>query len=306
VPVYRGDTLIRKFGPGENDIDRRPIVGVAVFGTILGSALKILAPRRVTPPDPHSPIIHEAVPDSEGKQTLVELRPGTVFFGGRQSGFYDSDGIILEAHHIGGDPERYEDWIYYVIGKSDFGKYAPQWITLADVGGAVASPTAILEFPLDMTKSVEELLTQGESELFAYFVNRPDALTDLSPNNFEQLVGAIYRNLGFSVEHLGAWNQEDGGVDIVAVSKSAAGTEIRLAIQCKTSKNSVSAKPIRELAGVLEAFRAHQGVVATTSRFTSAAETEAFGSLWKISLQDRDKLFKKMVEILVPHLRNRI
>ncbi len=116
----------------------------------------------------------------------------------------------------------------------------------------------------------------------------------------------IYEALGFDAAPIGAWNQADGGVDIIALAKTDAGTPMRLAIQCKASRNRITARPIRELAGVLDKFKAHQGIVATTSKFTRDALDEAEGHFWKVSLQDRDDIYRRMLAIVRPDLKQYI
>lgn len=299
IPIDRGDKLLRNYSTGP--VDQRTVIGVTHDTTlVVGSNLEIIAPRAIEDPNPEKPYLkHQTV---EGEGSFIELRPGTKILGGRRTGFYDNLGIIIEAEHTGGDFKKDEDWAYRVIGPSALTKLAPQWILLADVGWAVSSPASIMGFRLEPSKTIDDLLAAAERELFEYFIDHPEKLDSLSPKQFEQLVLAIYKNLGFATETIGAWNQADGGVDIVAVSKSQAETEFRIAIQCKTSKEKLSARPIRELAGVLDAFRAHQGIVATTSRFTTSARREIEGHLWRISLQDRDDLYKQIASILLPEL----
>ncbi|WP_432762590.1 restriction endonuclease [Neorhizobium vignae] len=48
-------------------------------------------------------------------------------------------------------------------------------------------------------------------------------------------------------------------------SRKAGGITTKFAVQCKQSKNSISATPIRTLSEVLNKYRAYQGVLITTS-----------------------------------------
>jgi len=129
----------------------------------------------------------------------------------------------LATEHIGGSLQKFEDWAYYVIGRSNFGQLAPQWILLDDIGGPVSPPASILDLNFKTSKKIDQLLADGERELFEYFLHNPKLLEQLRPKQFEQLVAAVYRNSGFAVEPIGAWNQEDGGVDILATSKLTQG-----------------------------------------------------------------------------------
>ena len=103
----------------------------------------------------------------------------------------------------------------------------------------------------------------------------PKRLYEMHPAAFEELVAKIFENEGFTVELNKAWNQADGGVDILAVRMDGL-VPIRTAIQCKrySQDNRVTAEPIRSLNGVLDRYRAHAGVLATTSYFTNAAVEE--------------------------------
>ncbi len=110
-------------------------------------------------------------------------------------------------------------------------------------------------------------------ELVQHLKANPMDLYQIHPKTFEELVAAIFKNEGFQTELIGSWNQADGGVDVIAVRKLVDGVILRTAIQCKRYKpeRRISADPIRSLAGVLDRFRAHAGVVASTSYFTKLA-----------------------------------
>ena len=99
--------------------------------------------------------------------------------------------------------------------------------------------------------------------------------------------------------YLSSWNQADGGVDIIAIRKLDTQYPIRFAIQCKRySKNRrVSADPIRSLAGVLDRFQAHVGVLATTTYFTRPAREEAKQHLWRINLRDYDNIVASLLKL---------
>lgn len=278
-------------------IIKRPIIGLSVVRSLLDVTLCILAPLQVSKKRGNVKYI---------QQNGIEFRPGTKIIGGRNSGFYDDEGIIIDATYIGGSEEKFEDWAYYVIGKSDFGKDAPQWILLNDIGFPIEPPSLVLDLHCPESSIIEEYFKDAQEEMLEYLAAHPKAIESLNGLQLENLVNRIYTNLGFDVENVGNWNQADGGVDILAVSRTVAETEFRVAIQCKSSKNKISAKPIRELSGVLEKFKAHQGIVVTTSLFTGPARKEAEGYMWKISLQDRDDLIRRIISLIRPELREHI
>jgi hypothetical protein len=116
----------------------------------------------------------------------------------------------------------------------------------------------------------------------------------LHPEVFEELVVAFYKSEGFECERIGRWNQPDGGIDMLAVRREVSGLVLRAAIQCKrySERNKVGVEVIRQLAGVIDRFHAHVGVVATTSYFTKGAreETAETAYLYDINLRDFDNM----------------
>jgi hypothetical protein len=291
LPIIEGNILVCN---NNRAINRRTIIGVTIESSIFDTGLDILAPQQI-----NNIVDKQYIIDRSGKNEVV-LRPGAQIIGGRGTGFYDDYGLIIEAKYTGGDPEKFEDWAYRVMAQSDFDIFTTQWILLDNIVSGVSDPISITEFKLTPDTSIDKLLDSGEKELCEYYLDNPNKFDDLSPKQFEQLMLAIYKNLGFITEPIGAWNQADGGVDIIAVSKSgSSSTEFRIAIQCKVSKNKITARPIRELAGVLDEFHAHKGIVVTTSKFTTSAKKEAQGHFWRISLEDRDKIYKHMADIFI-------
>ncbi len=173
LPNLRGRTLILR--PESDSTEERVIVSDALESSSFGFGVRLLAPRQISRPDPHADyVVSKDVP----------LRPGTLIIGGRESGFYDAEGIILKAHHIGGDPKKFEDWCYFVVGPSSFHKDAPQWILLDHIGMAVSGPNVMATLKLSPSRTIDDLLAEGEKELFEYFVSHPTALETLDPKRF--------------------------------------------------------------------------------------------------------------------------
>lgn len=93
----------------------------------------------------------------------------------------------------------------------------------------------------------------------------PDALGNMSWQNFEFLVGEYFRRRHFSVEETKAG--ADGGVDLIATK----GTEKYL-IQCKHwQAYKVGVNVVRELLGVMVGVGATGGFVVTSGEFTKDA-----------------------------------
>jgi restriction system protein len=126
-------------------------------------------------------------------------------------------------------------------------------------------------------------------ELISYFKNHPKEMYRLNPRRFEELVAAILRDLGYSVELTG--QSADGGVDIFATQKSDIG-EVLLIVDCKryAPGNHVGVEIIRALYGVSEQLRATMAMIATTSFFTKTAQSFQRTVKHRLSLKDYNDL----------------
>lgn len=142
------------------------------------------------------------------------------------------------------------------------------------------------------------VLRRCSDELIRYLQADPKRMREMHPAAFEDLVAKIFENEGFTVELNKAWNQADGGVDIIAVRMDGL-VPIRTAIQCKrySQDNRVTAEPIRSLNGVLDRHRAHAGVLATTSYFTDAAVEETRNYIWRVGLHDYEKIVEALMKL---------
>lgn len=100
----------------------------------------------------------------------------------------------------------------------------------------------------------------------------PDALTRLSPVDFERLVGEAFRRKGFLVRERGG-NGPDGGVDV----ELHMGRDKYL-VQCKRWRTrQVGVATVRELFGVMTAEGAVGGYVVASGNFTEEAKAFAEG-----------------------------
>ena len=98
------------------------------------------------------------------------------------------------------------------------------------------------------------------------------SLKSLSWEDFELLVGEIFRRRGYAVE-LCAGTGADGGVDLLLRKD-----EERVLVQCKHWKaQKVGVRELREFFGVLTAEQAPRGIFVTTGAFTDAARDFAKG-----------------------------
>lgn len=155
------------------------------------------------------------------------------------------------------------------------------------------------EVATSMEPGVIECFVECNAKLLRYVQQHPEALDQLDSGVFEEIVAKIFQNEGFETERISSWNQADGGVDLIAIRKLDSEYPVRFAIQCKrfSRDRSVSAAPIRALAGVLDRFHAHVGVVATTTYFTRPAREEVRRHLWKIHLRDYDNIAASLLKL---------
>jgi cold shock CspA family protein len=130
------------------------------------------------------------------------------------------------------------------------------------------------------------------NEVIQRLSRNPIDLYQLHPKMFEELIAEIFMSEGYKTELIKTWNQVDGGIDIIALRRDIGGFPIRCAIQCKryASHRLITADPIRSLAGVLDRFQAHVGVIATSSHATKPARAEIEAHFWKINLRDYESI----------------
>ena len=220
----------------------------------------------------------------------VELRPGAWVITGRKASPVpkDYEALIVNAWKTKGSPKQFKDWEYEIEIPPDYGPYIISLAGIyAPIRGAEEPEVIIQPPPQEIIVVSSSIIRSVNNELLEYLSKNPCALDYISAKELEDITAAIYRNNGFDVELMGRWNQPDGGVDILAVQRSTSAGMLRLAIQCKRSRNKISAEPIRSLRGVLDRFEAHRGVLVTSSYFTENALKEARNYYFNIDLMDR-------------------
>jgi superfamily II DNA or RNA helicase len=121
----------------------------------------------------------------------------------------------------------------------------------------------------------------SEEELFGLFgLQRPGrtreageppisdtaSLLAISPENFEVLVGTLYKRLGYGVRM--TQRSRDGGIDLI-VTREMDGVSLKLAIQCKRFASPVGVEYARELLGVVNHDATiTKGILVSASTFT--------------------------------------
>ena len=122
-----------------------------------------------------------------------------------------------------------------------------------------------------------------------------DRIMRLDSDQFERLVGKFLSAKGFSDVEV-TRQSRDGGIDGCCRIPFV---KLTVAFQAKKWKNdvSVSASPVRELAGVVANGNFDRGVFVTTSRFTAGAKEEYDGPQTRIQLVDGDCLVRELVKM---------
>lgn len=129
-----------------------------------------------------------------------------------------------------------------------------------------------------------------ESEMLSYFRSNPDQLYSMNPRSFEELVAAIFKNNGFSIELTP--KTRDGGVDIIAVQHSVlTGKSVNL-IECKrySPDRKVGIGMVQRLLGTVNQMRASKGILVTTSFFSKDALHVEQTSQHQLLLSDYSKI----------------
>jgi HJR/Mrr/RecB family endonuclease len=108
-------------------------------------------------------------------------------------------------------------------------------------------------------------------DLVAHLVRHPQALHELRPRQFEELIAHVLEKFGWDIELTP--ETRDGGYDILAVSKNVHGSGLRMSyiVECKKYRadRKVGIAVARQLLQVKGERGASHAVIATTSDFTS-------------------------------------
>ena len=118
-------------------------------------------------------------------------------------------------------------------------------------------------------------------------------LRRLSAQEFEWLVGEVFRREGWSVEETGSQSGPDGNVDLRLVKNG-----VRVLVQCKRWESKlVGVDEIRRFGGTLmrEGLAGSSGVFVTLSDYTDAARAE--GKQLGVTLVDNRVLYARVEKV---------
>lgn len=121
-------------------------------------------------------------------------------------------------------------------------------------------------------------------ELTAYLLNNPNAMHQMSPRKFEELVAYIMEKHGYEVTL--TQQSRDGGIDIFALKNEGFGNILTI-VDCKkySVNKPVGIAAVRGMYGTLQVENASHGMIATTSRFTHDATVLAQEYKYQLSLK---------------------
>jgi restriction system protein len=113
----------------------------------------------------------------------------------------------------------------------------------------------------------------------------PVAMRNMPARDFEELIAELLSRQGFYVELTPP--TKDGGFDMFAAQHTALGKFLFL-VECKrySETNRVGVEIVRALHGVVQQHKATAGIIATTSFFTSGAESFQRTVKHQMSLRD--------------------
>jgi len=119
-------------------------------------------------------------------------------------------------------------------------------------------------------------------------------LQKMPPDAFEDLIGRLLAEIGFEAVQV-TGRQGDGGIDVRGTLVVGEVIRTRMAVQVKRWKNNVQAPTVQQVRGSLGAHE--QGLIITTSDFSSGARTEAERpDAVPVALMNGEQLISLLVE----------
>jgi hypothetical protein len=114
-------------------------------------------------------------------------------------------------------------------------------------------------------------------------------LYQITPREFEQLIGELFHSMGYQVEL--TKQTRDGGYDLIAVKKID-GLPIKFLVECKrhSLKHPVDVQIVRSFLYVVNQERANKGIIVTTSYFTKDAWEQQSIQGYMLDLRDKKDL----------------
>lgn len=155
------------------------------------------------------------------------------------------------------------------------------------------------EKKIDIEESPIIILSPINEKVLKFLSENPDALYQLSGNDFEIVMSEIYSRLGYDVTRTQA--TRDGGKDIIIRRTDTLGDFIYY-VECKkyAAQRPVGVGIIRNLLATVNTDRVNGGILATTSFFTKPARRFVLDNQWSFQIQmhDYDKIKSLLKQIV--------
>jgi restriction system protein len=120
--------------------------------------------------------------------------------------------------------------------------------------------------------SILRFIKESEKKKLFLSLKSIDAIKRMPWQEFEILVGAVYRKLGYKVEETGLGGA-DGGVDLIMYKKNE-----KVIVQCKRwSTTTIGAPIVREMYGLMTHHKAQGVKIVCVGKFTRDARAFAEG-----------------------------
>jgi len=165
-----------------------------------------------------------------------------------------------------------------------------------DLSAILSGKIHTIDYSPEIEKLVKNPIIQLDfsrisEKLTQYLLEHPNAIDDLSPRKFEELIAYLMEKHGYEVEL--TQQSRDGGVDIFALKRDAFGSFLTI-VDCKkySITNPVGVGLVRTMYGTLSVEKASHGIIATTSRFTKGAQDLAEQYKYQLSLKDHADIVK--------------
>jgi restriction system protein len=143
----------------------------------------------------------------------------------------------------------------------------------------------IVEFDMVDRRYIEQ------ADILSGLDARPN-LMDLTPAEFEHLVGNLFQKMGLETKV--TRSSRDGGVDAVAYDlRPVVGG--KFVIQAKRYRHTVGVSAVRDLFGTMDHERANKGILVTTSQY--GPDAYDFGKGKQIDLVDGGKLLYLLEQV---------
>ena len=190
---------------------------------------------------------------------------------------------LLRLDHYGEEIQNRRDWVCAACGwwkvECD-GLFLSHRIDVYSSRSAYVAAGALKDF--DVTDIIVPL-----QEVRDFLTAKYERRFTMHPALFEQTVGSVFGDLGYSVVVTG--RSGDGGIDVILQMGSRT-----IGVQVKRYSTAIEAEQIRSLAGALLLAGITTGVFVTTSHFQRGAVSTAQGYVkrgYAIELVDADRFY---------------